>query len=117
MPRVLLVEDNPIVLEVVRYTLAEAGYAVRGVSDGPSALAAAQEEEPSAVVLDLKLPGMDGREVLRKLKATHPRVPVFVFSGRGDSADVVAELAGVDGCFAKSADLSPLIRALGRAVR
>ncbi|MHB8762895.1 MAG: response regulator transcription factor [Deferrisomatales bacterium] len=117
MPRVLIVEDNPIVLELVQYALAEAGYAVRAVTDGRSALAAAQEEEPSAVVLDLKMPGMDGREVLRRLKASNPRVPVFVFSGRGDFADVVADLAGADGCFAKSADLGPLIRAIGRSVR
>ena len=60
---------------------------------------------------------MDGREVLRRLKERKSHLPVFVFSGRGDLADYLVDLAEADGVFAKSANLNPLIRAIGRSVR
>ena len=115
-PRVLVIDDDPSVREVVGHELLDAGFMVRSAPDGPSALALAREEMPDAVVLDLRLPGMDGREVLRRLKGFAPRLPVFVFSVHGDFPSRVADLSAADGCFAKSADLTPLIQAIGRAV-
>lgn len=116
MFQVLVVEDESLVSDVLGYELSAAGFAVRTARDGPGALAAAQVERPDAVVLDIKMPGMDGKEVFRRLRASAPNLPVFVFSARGDCAELRAELAGLSGCFAKSAELGPLIGALRAAL-
>ncbi|MBE0617314.1 MAG: response regulator [Proteobacteria bacterium] len=115
--RILVIEDNPLVREVLRLELTEAGHAVEAVPDGAAGIDAAQTDPPDAVVLDLKLPGMDGKACLRLLKERHPGLPVFVFTVYGDFAQRV-DLPEADGCFVKSANLSPLLEALGRvAVR
>lgn len=115
MPLVLVIEDNTLVAEVVRYALAAAGYDVQTASDGPAGLAVADEMGPDAVVLDLGLPGMDGKQVLRALKARQPELPVFIFTVHGDFPEKV-DLPEADGCFVKSADLTPLIGAIDEAL-
>ena len=117
MPRILVIEDEQIVRNVICNELAEAGFAVSSTPDGPAGLASARDEMPDAVVLDLRLPRMDGREVLRHLKGLNSNLPVFVFSARGDFPEALAGVEGADRCFAKSADLRPLIQAIGLALR
>ena len=116
-PRILVVEDDRFVREIADYELARAGFLVSLAPDGASALASVREEMPDAVVLDLRMPGMGGREVLHHLKALNPQLPVFIFSVLGDFPEIVDDLGDADGCFAKSADLTPLILAIRRAVR
>jgi two-component system OmpR family response regulator len=116
MHRVLVIEDELLVRELICYQLENAGFLVSSAGDGPSGLASARKERPDAVVLDVKMPGMDGREVLRRLKEIHPRLSVFVFSARADAPRVAEGLKGADGNFPKSADMGDLIRAIGRAV-
>ncbi|WP_461030366.1 response regulator, partial [Streptomyces sparsus] len=67
--RVLVVDDDPTVLEVVAGYLTRAGFAVDRAVDGPSALDRARTAPPDLVVLDLMLPGRDGIEVCRRLRA------------------------------------------------
>jgi DNA-binding response OmpR family regulator len=62
--------------------LENAGFLVSSAADGPSGLASARKETPDAVVLDVKMRRMESRKALRRLKEVHPRLPVFVFSGR-----------------------------------
>lgn len=89
--RVLVVEDDPTVADVVvRYLLRE-GYEVEAVTDGPAALEAADRAWPDLVVLDLMLPGIDGFEVCRRLRARGP-VPVIMLTARGDEGDRIAGL-------------------------
>ena len=66
--RILVVDDDPTVSDVVRRYLERAGYDVVLAADGPAALGAYGREEPDLVVLDLMLPGMDGLEVCRELR-------------------------------------------------
>ncbi|AZM46894.1 DNA-binding response regulator [Streptomyces sp. WAC 06738] len=89
--RVLVVDDDPTVAEVVAGYLDRAGYAVERVEDGPQALAAAASARPDLVVLDLMLPGMDGLEVCAKLRAAGP-VPVIMLTARGDEDDRILGL-------------------------
>ncbi|MEI5102386.1 response regulator transcription factor [Streptomyces sp. PmtG] len=89
--RVLVVDDDLTVAEVVTGYLERAGYAVDRALDGPGALAAAAAREPDLVVLDLMLPGMDGLEVCRRLRARGP-VPVIMLTARGDEEDRVLGL-------------------------
>lgn len=116
-PRVLVVEDDRFIREIADYELGEAGFSVSLAPDGFSALSSVRSEMPDAVVLDLRMPGMGGRDVLRQLKAMNPRLPVFIFSVLGDFPEVVSDLGEADGCFPKSADLTPLILALRSALR
>lgn len=83
------------------------GHCVRVAGDGPTGLSLAAQERPDLVILDLKMPGMDGLEVLRCLKSAHPDLPVFLFTAYDDySAEACA--LGADGYFVKSPDLGPL---------
>ncbi|WP_434598730.1 response regulator transcription factor [Streptomyces sp. A5-4] len=88
---VLVVDDDPTVSEVVARYLDRAGFAVVRAADGPAALRAAAERWPDLVVLDLMLPGMDGLEVCRVLRARGP-VPVIMLTARGDEDDRILGL-------------------------
>ncbi|MET8011638.1 response regulator transcription factor [Streptomyces sp. NPDC005271] len=89
--RVLVVDDDPTVAEVVAGYLARAGYHVDRAADGPGALARAAARWPDLVVLDLMLPGMDGLEVCRTLRGKGP-VPVIMLTARGDEDDRILGL-------------------------
>ncbi|WP_093720614.1 response regulator transcription factor [Streptomyces sp. DI166] len=90
-PRILVVDDDPTVAEVVSGYLDRAGYAVDRAGDGPDALARAAEHWPDLVVLDLMLPGMDGLEVCRRMRGQGP-VPVIMLTARGDEDDRILGL-------------------------
>ncbi|MBC9719491.1 response regulator transcription factor [Streptomyces sp. TRM66268-LWL] len=89
--RVLVVDDDVTVAEVVAGYLDRAGFQVDRAGDGPAALARAASHRPDLVVLDLMLPGMNGLEVCRRLRA-HESVPVVILSARGDETDRVLGL-------------------------
>jgi DNA-binding response OmpR family regulator len=89
--RVLVVDDDPTVAEVVVRYLEREGYAVACARDGHAALKEARSHLPDLVVLDLMLPGIDGLEVYRRLRALAP-VPVIMLTARGDENDRVAGL-------------------------
>jgi DNA-binding response OmpR family regulator len=98
---VLVVEDDPTVREVVARYLERAGIDVDAVSDGETALEAADARWPDLVVLDLMLPRVDGFEVCRRLRAVAP-VPVIMLTARGDEDDRVTGLElGADDYVAK----------------
>ena len=84
--RILVVDDDPTVGEVVARYLEHAGYAVTVVADGHVALDKALADPPDLVVLDLMLPGLDGLEVFRRLRARFP-VPVVMLTALGDESD------------------------------
>ncbi|TLS42642.1 response regulator transcription factor [Streptomyces montanus] len=89
--RVLVVDDDPTVAEVVSGYLDRAGYVVDRAGDGPTALASATVHWPDLVVLDLMLPGMDGLEVCRRMRDRGP-VPVIMLTARGDEDDRILGL-------------------------
>jgi two-component system response regulator MtrA len=87
--RILLVEDNLDLAEGLRYNLELEGYEIRHVADGPAAIEAAGKWKPELIVLDLMLPGCDGYEVLKTIRARGATVPVLILSARGEEADKV----------------------------
>ncbi len=93
-PTVLVVDDEPIVAEVVGRYLRRDGFAVTTASDGHQGLAAALDPEhrPQIIVLDIMLPGMDGLEVCRRLRQEHVTVPIILLTARGQEADRVGGL-------------------------
>ncbi|WP_329213215.1 response regulator transcription factor [Streptomyces sp. NBC_00683] len=89
--RVLVVDDDPTVAEVVAGYLTGAGYEVARAADGPAALEQFTARRPDLAVLDLMLPGMDGFEVCRRMRAQGP-VPVIMLTARGDEDDRILGL-------------------------
>jgi DNA-binding response OmpR family regulator len=89
--RVLVVDDDPTVAEVVSRYLEHAGFLVETVADGAVALDRATADPPDLVVLDLMLPGLDGLEVCRRLRALAP-VPVIMLTAKGDETDRILGL-------------------------
>lgn len=85
--KVLLVDDEREFVETLseRLTMRDVGSAV--VYDGPQALNLLQDEEPEVMILDLKMPGMDGIEVLRRVRRDHPNVAVIMLTGHGSDKD------------------------------
>ncbi|MCC9710907.1 response regulator transcription factor [Streptomyces sp. MNU76] len=91
MKRVLVVDDDPTVSEVVAGYLQRAGFSVDVAADGPSAVSTAASRPPDLVVLDLMLPGMDGLEVCRRIRE-HGPLPVIMLTARGDEEDRILGL-------------------------
>jgi len=88
---ILVVDDEPTITDVVSRYLERAGYATRIAGDGPDALRLAGEAAPDLVVLDLMLPGMDGLEVMRRLRERE-RVSVILLTAKGEHSDRIIGL-------------------------
>ncbi len=115
-PRILVVDDEEDLAELVRYNLEKDGYQVECVGSGEEALKAVRRQPPDLIVLDLMLPAVDGLEVCRRLKADAKTrdVPIVMLTAKGEDTDVVAGLErGADDYIAKP--FSP--RVLGARVR
>lgn len=94
--RVLVVDDEPHIVELVRYNLLQEGYEVSIAGDGESVLAKARTEKPDLVVLDIMLPGLDGVEVCRRLRR-ESAVPIIMLTARGGEQERIAGLeSGAD---------------------
>src|SRR4051812_38086015 len=94
--RILAVDDDPRILDLLRRGLVYEGYHVDTAADGPSALATARDNPPDLVVLDWMLPGLDGLEVCRRLRAASD-VPILLLTARGGVPDRVTGLdSGAD---------------------
>jgi DNA-binding response OmpR family regulator len=91
---VLVIEDEPDVLDLLRLHLRKAGYAVLEAADGISGLRKAREKQPDAIILDLMLPEMRGEDVCRQLKTRDAtaRIPVIMLTAKGRPEDRVAGL-------------------------
>ena len=101
MPQILLIEDDPDVREGLELALRHLGHDVLARGDGEAGLAAIQAHRPDVVVLDVMLPGADGFEVCRRVRAVS-EVPIVMLTARSDDVDVVAGLeAGADDYLAK----------------
>jgi len=92
MVRILVVEDEPTVADVVARYLGREGYQVEATGDGAEGLRMARLLQLDLVILDVMLPNLDGLELCRQLRATH-ETPVIMLTAKTDESDVVAGLA------------------------
>ena len=92
-PRILVVDDDPKVLSLMDRGLAFEGYAVDVAPDGQTALAIARDRPPHLAILDVMLPGMDGIEICRRLRANGGDLAILMLTGR---ASVPARIEGLD---------------------
>jgi two-component system, NtrC family, sensor kinase len=84
MAKILLVDDEESIRNMMRMTLELDGYEVLMAHDGPTALGMLQEKNPDVVLLDVRLPGIDGTEVLSRIRAVDPEKEVIMITGHGD---------------------------------
>jgi two-component system, OmpR family, phosphate regulon response regulator PhoB len=91
MERVLIVDDDPDIVRLVRYNLSHAGYEVQIATTGRQALELVQKQPPDLIVLDVMLPDVDGLEVCRTLRQQTPsrRIPILMLTARGEEIDRV----------------------------
>jgi CheY-like chemotaxis protein len=116
--KVLLVDDERDFVEALSERLQMRDYSSAVVYGGEEALSIVDEDEPEVMVLDLKMPGMDGLEVLRRVKEKHPNVEVIVLTGQGseDAARLCAEL-GACAYLEKPVDIGKLTQVMQDAYR
>ncbi len=116
---VLVVDDEPTIAEVVCRYLERAGYATLVAGDGPEALRVAEDEHPDLVVLDIMLPGIDGLEVMRRMRERQrQRRPIILLTAKGEPTDRVIGLRlGADDYVAKPFSPAELVARVDAVLR
>ena len=87
--RILVVDDDAAIRDSLRMTLEYAGHEVTSAATGQEALALVEREAPDVVLLDIKMPGMDGMEVLSRLHGMSETLPIIMISGHGSTSTAV----------------------------
>ena len=114
--RVLLVDDDPEIIDTIRYALESKGYQIFIARDGNQGLAMAEREDPDLVILDMMMPKRSGFLVLEKLRRTRP-VPVrviMVTANEGSRHKAYSEMLGVDDYIRKPFAMDKLVEAVQR---
>jgi len=116
--RVLLVEDNPSVRELIRVLLESEGYEIVEARDGLEGLLKAEFQKPDLMILDLMMPDVDGERVIKQLKTDDElsRIPVLVVSGKYEALDRLRDLLGDDNVFAKPFEPTRLMDRIGELI-
>lgn len=115
--RILVVEDEPTLLETLTYNLEREGYVVEAVSDGVKALEAARQRRPDLMVLDIMLPGLDGFEVTRILRH-EMNIPILMLTARDDEIDRILGLElGADDYLTKPFSMRELLARIKAQLR
>jgi class 3 adenylate cyclase len=118
--RILIADDNPDNLDIFRTRLAAHKYEIITATDGEAALAAAREQQPDVILLDVMMPKMDGVEVCRHLRAdpSLPFTPIIMVTAKTSSQDVVSSLeAGADEYLTKPVDHGALVARVNSMLR
>jgi two-component system response regulator (stage 0 sporulation protein F) len=118
MTQILIVEDEAATAWALQEGLSEEGYAIVAVDTAEKALAAVRQSRPDVVITDLRLPRMDGLELVRRLAARKHAAPVIVVTAYG-ARDVLEQLAalGIHACFSKPFQVDQLRRSVKAALR
>ena len=115
--KTLLVDDEKQFVDTLAERLAMRGFSARVAYDGPQALKAV-EEPTDVIVLDLRMPGMDGFEVLRSVKKSNPQVQVIILTGHGgDAEEQTAYRMGAYNFLKKPMDIDELLNSIRMAYR
>ncbi len=115
---ILLVDDDPDLLKLISMRLTSAGYRVRTADSGETALAVLAVARPSAVITDLRMPGIDGMQLFDAIHRQHPALPVIILTAHGTIPDAVsATQRGIYGFLTKPFDSQELLQKVAAAVK
>jgi len=119
MPKILVVDDEHNIIELVVYNLKTAGYETISAEDGKTGLTLAIEEKPDLILLDVMLPGMNGLDVCRELRNEYQlRMPIIMLTARADEIDKVLGLEfGADDYMTKPFSIRELMARIKAALR
>lgn len=114
--KILVVDDEPDILKVVVFRLKKKGYEIRSATNGQEALDALKEQKPDLVILDLRLPIIDGIEVGKRIKAddTLSHIPVILLSASSDTIQKSAQECRADDYLTKPFDVEELLIRIAR---
>lgn len=116
--RILLVDDEPDFLEVIKIRLEANGYEVLTASNGKEALAALNNEKVDAVLLDILMPQMNGIETLKNIRQEDKQLPVFMLTAYSDKINfTLANELGASGYIVKTSDLQKEIETVNAVLR
>jgi DNA-binding response OmpR family regulator len=117
MTRILLVDDEPLITDSLSYSLKREGFEVKAVGDGEQAMKEIGDFDPDLVVLDIMLPGMNGLEVCRRIRA-NKSTPVIMLTARGEELDRILGLeVGADDYLAKPFSFRELLARIRSILR
>jgi len=115
--KILVVDDEPDILQVITFRLDKAGYAVAGVSNGEEALRMVGEDRPDLILLDVMMPGLDGFEVCRRIKEKTPGQKIIIYTAKVDGVNAAkARASGADDFTVKTADLKHILDAIRKQI-
>src|SRR5258708_9338885 len=109
--KVLVIDDNNAIREVIKVVLEENGYVVASISENEPTIAFVENYKPHIILLDIFMPGINGQDIARQLKAkkTTKHIPIIITSAHSDISSVVAAI-GVDSYLEKPFDIDNLVK-------
>jgi two-component system response regulator VicR len=116
--RILIVDDEKNIVEILRFNLEREGYVTRAAYDGREALRAAEDEQPDLILLDVMLPYTDGFEVCRRIRQSNKLVPIIMLTAREEENDMVLGLElGADDYITKPFSVRELLARVRTNIR
>ncbi len=116
--KVLVVDDQPAIRDMLKEAFGRAGYTVLSAASGEEALALLDKETVPVMFLDLKMPGMTGIELCLRIRENHPSSSIYAMTGYASMFDLAkCREAGFDDCFLKPFDLATLLKAAHEAFK
>ncbi len=111
--KILLVDDEPDILQVLSFRLSKAGYDTVAASNGNDALQMMEDFHPDLVLLDVMMPGMDGFETCTRMKKSHPQSRVVIYTAKIDGINAArARESGADDFTVKTTDLKYILESI-----
>ncbi len=120
MPRILIVDDEPDILENLAFRFQNAGYTVDTASDGNIALSKVRQQPPDIIIMDVMMPKVDGNHVCRLLKfdSKYKNIPIIILTARTQGRDMeISNAVGADAFFTKPYDGNTLLNTANTLIK
>ena len=118
LKKILIIEDEKNMVEGLRFNLEARDYLVIAALNGETGLKMAEEEHPDLIILDLMLPGLNGYEICKRVKATNPEIPVVMLTAKSQESDIITGLdLGADDYITKPFSILELLARINAQLR
>ncbi|MHC5124297.1 MAG: response regulator transcription factor, partial [Planctomycetota bacterium] len=118
MESILIIEDDPSILEIVKDNFEYEGYTVKTASDGEKGLEYALNDRPALILLDIMLPGLNGYEICRRIRENELHMPIIMLTAKGQESDIILGLnLGADDYITKPFSIKELLARVNAFLR